>query len=78
MQGKNERGVCVFKPGQKLKEVFAFWAIDKFLVCVTLTFDYKVISSIWNLSFILHTNDQSLCNLEAIVYLKYLMHVYPL
>ena len=24
MQGKNERGVCVFKPGQKLKEVFAF------------------------------------------------------
>ena len=41
--------------GQKQKEVFTFWAIDKFLVYVALTFDYKVILAIRNFCFILHT-----------------------
>ena len=54
--------------GQKMKEVITFWAVDKLQVLVTSTFDYQIISAMWNLCFILHTMGQSLCNLEAIMY----------
>ena len=28
--------------GQKMKDVFVFWAVDKFWVLVTLTFDIQI------------------------------------
>ena len=41
--------------GHKMKYVFTFWALDMSKVLVTLTFDYQIISAMWNLCFILHT-----------------------
>ena len=39
-----------------MKEVFAFWAVDKFLVVVTFTFGHKVISAIWKF-FLTYTSN---------------------
>ena len=52
--------VIIYYSKVKVK-IFAFRAIDRFLVLVTLTFDFQIISA--------------MCNLEAMLYLKSLMHV---
>ena len=45
----NHCGEYVHARWKLMKEVFAFWALDRLYVCSTLTFDHKVISTIWNL-----------------------------
>ena len=60
---------------QKMKEVFAFWAVDKFLSISDLDLWLPDHISDAKPLFYSRHYDQPLCNLEAMLYLKSLMHV---